>query len=335
MAQQPGQSLRFDRIPSDTISDIATNSNPNNQLLCCTSWDNSITIWKLNGAQNALPAPQYLTTVKPEKTNDAMLCCTFKGDDILVGTASGKILQLKYGESTVSNVGSHLGIVSGVRWCPNQNLLMSGSSYDFKLNFWDLRDTTKPASSVDLQGKCRCLDATNDKAFIVTSENKVYQYDLKLADKKLKSYSLKIKCPITSIAITPDGNGYVVGGQNGIIEANVNGTGGDLKTCHRDNNGVYSSNCIAISGFSTKNIIISGGGNGSLEYFSLDTLAHTSTRPKLTQNGDPVTACAFLPKQKSYVVATGNDWSHGAQGSNGAPSPEMQVRMLNGKETVG
>lgn len=332
-SSQAAQNTKFDKTPTDTISCIAFNNNPNAQLVCCSSWDNTITIWQvLNAMGNNIPNQRHLITVKGPSP-DAMLCCTFKDNDIIVGTASGKIGLLAYGKSDISTVGSHAGIVSGVHWT-SQNLLCSGSSYDYKLNFWDLRESTKPANSIDLPGKCKCLDASNDKIVIVTSDDKILQYDMKLG-KISKTFSTKIKCPITSIAITPDGLGYVAGGQYGIIEANISGSGADLIECHRDTQGketyVYASNCVAISNISPKNVIISGGGDGCMAYINAENLA-TNTTKKLTSRGDPVTACAIMPKTKIYVVATGNDWSRGADAAKGAPQPEMTMRMFNAKE---
>ena len=290
-ANAAGQSLKFEKTPTDTISCIACNGNPASQIVCCTSWDNSLT---------------------------------------------GKVCQIAYGQKNISVIGFHSGIVSGVCWCPNQGLVLSGSSYDFNLNFWDRRDNTKPANSINLQAKCKFLDVANDKAIIVTSDNKISQYDLKQTDKKLKTFSSKISCPISSLAITPDGNGYVVGGLYGILEANMKGTGADLIPCHREFSQkpeaaaeVYSSNCVAIGCVQSKNIFISGGGNGSIEYFSADTLANTD---KKKLKADPITACCIIPQQNTYVVATGNDWSRGADASNGAPQTEMTIRMFNGKQ---
>ncbi|OHS94567.1 hypothetical protein TRFO_39236 [Tritrichomonas foetus] len=329
----PGQSIKFDNIPSDTISEIAFNNNLQNPLVCASSWDNSLTLWRLVPQGNNIPQVQYLTKINHTTAKDAILRCTFNPDNsIFYGTASGMVMQLKNGENNPTSIGKHSGIISGVHWCQNQSLLVTGSLYDFKLNFWDIRDTSKPANTIDLPAKCCALDTAGDSVVVATyaTEPKVHMVDMKQTTKSLSAKSTQLNSIITSIAISPDGKGYVASSVNGAIETNLLGTGGKIIPVHRAGDEVYSSNCVAVSNLPNKNIFMSGGSNGIIEFFNKDKGVKTTEKPMTTAKV-PITALAIMPGKNFYACATGNDWSRGADEKS--PPMEMTLRMWSAKDS--
>lgn len=329
------QCWRFTDAPKDTISDIAFD--PSQSCMCFSSWDNTLSLYQIENSNGTnCPTPKYIRTIKNPKDQDAILRCDFKNSEIVFGTASGQIYYQKSLSDKATASGQHSGIISGLKWCPSINLLLTGSAHDNNLHFWDLKSPSdKPTQTIDLKAKCVSLAVGGSTAYVATTD-KIYKIDLSQSPKQLQEIPTKLKCPITCITCTNDGKGYVAGGAYGIIEANLNGTGGNLIPCHREeNNGsidVYQSNCVAIVQFGNKKVIISGGGDGNCEYFNGDTLTQTSKR-KISNKGYPITSICSGPNQKFYVTATGYDWSKGAEVyNNGAQLVEMIIHNLSAKE---
>ena len=328
---KPGAVTKFDKVPSDTISDICISSS--RALVCASSWDGTIMIYQMSRqAPNTAPSVRHVTTLSLGERDPVLRCCLNGNDDIFFGTAQGDVKMVKFGQEKVDDIGRHCGIVSGVKWSQTKNCLITSSSYDYCLKLWDVNSGNKAIGEMNLPAKCVGFDCAGDNVFVLTADNAIQVVDVRDLKKPAQRKNTHITSRPTSIACAKDGKSFVVGSIDGVVDFNKNGSS-NLFPAHRKGQEAYSVNCLGISRNSNnKDVIISGGGDGSVEFFSFDKPAQTGN--KMVSNS-PVTALAISNNPQfplTYCVATGYDWSQGADAKGNQPI-EMQVRMWSSRES--
>ncbi|KAH0786990.1 WD40-repeat-containing domain protein [Histomonas meleagridis] len=313
----------MENLPGDTVSDLSfCERSPH--LLAATSWDNSIRVWEVqpNGTQSKN------VLVIQEQSKDATLRCSFsRSSDLYYGMAHGDIKMVKAGETTGTLIGHHVGVVTGLRFNDNKNIVVSGST-DYKLCFWDPKSPNKATNTIDLPEKCVSLDTKGD--FIaVAMLDQVGWIDVK--NPTLQKKKSKLTTALTSIGVA--GNGYLAGTVDGCVEHH-NGTTYNVLNCHRKEQAkeVYPSNCIAIS--HEKKGGLSAGGDGCLQFFNLQTSAVKTVEQSIVPGQmKPITAAAFAYSNSVYAVAIGYDWSKGAdEYQKGAVAPEIILKKCTSQQ---
>jgi hypothetical protein len=157
------------------------------------------------------------------------------------------------------------------------------------------------------------LDVAADTIGIAMTERKVYTIDLRQTEYTLNSRTCKNEFQLTSIAVTPDGQGYVAGSLSGVVSCQIGQNYTDL-VVHKgqDQTSFFPSNSVKVS--VEKRGAISGGGDGNVALMNLHSLRQPSLKPAVPSSKVPVTAVA-IGKNRMYALAIGNDWSAGVDGA--------------------
>jgi WD40 repeat protein len=169
--------------------------------------------------------------------------------------------------------------------------------------------TNKEQAKISLPAKCTSLDVSDTQVAVVMTGKKVTFIDLAAAN-KLTPKTTRLNAPFTSVAITADGKGCVIGSTDGTVEI-WNGTHQTSVPLHADpaKGLCWQSNCVRVMRDAGKTGAASGGSDGKVVMFDW---AKARKGQERTIGAAPVTALAMA--QGVYAVAVGKDWSRGAAG---------------------
>jgi len=280
--------------------------------MAAASWDGSCRIWEFNDSYSS---SRFLTLHQEQK--EAVLRCLFSPDsDILYfGNTKGEIKALNYGQSTKTTPSVVCPLlespVTGLKACTEKACVVAGSMggavvvFDPKSkdNFLILHETqNSPIVNIDV-GQTMIYFATAGRA--------VRRLDLRNPNQKAMNIECKIPSQITSIACNTQGNCCIAGSTCGFVEMMSDDVAKyNQYRCHRSDNArtMTSSNMVSVS--REKDVGMSVGGDGTVYFFNLMT-PKKPRETKVTQI--PLTACTFAPKGGVVAVASGYDWSRGAE----------------------
>jgi WD40 repeat protein len=214
--------------------------------------------------------------------------------------------------------------VTGLRWSKAKSCLISGST-DYTVRVFDPRAPTKEQAKIALPAKCVALDALDTQIVVAMTDKKITFIDLAAAD-KLTAKTTRLTAPFTSVAMTPDGKGCVIGAADGSVEI-WNGLQQSGIALHTDpaKGMSWESNCIRVLTDPGKAGALSGGGDGKVVMFDW-VKAHKGQERVIGQTPVTAVAAAF----GFYAVALGADWSRGAAGPK-APV-ELSIRKFAANE---
>ena len=295
---------------NDSITDLefCFHNNNNQMLLAASSWDGFLRIWKVNQPISA----NLLLTHKEEK--NAILRISFLPDQsfIFYGTTSGEVKSFNISEKKVEIIGKHKGLILGLKFDPQSgNLITAGS--DCEVQFWDIHNK-KSLKTIKLPSKPVFLDVANIYVACATVNSIIWIYDLKT--QKSTEIKSNIIGTITSIALNPKGDCYIVGSTHGSVEVNFHlSTVREVFPCHRDDSKgfLYSSNRVMVT--KDGKGAYSCGSNGEITLINLENGKKVFEKSIITQKNTQLTVISPSPFD-IFAIAIGYDWSNGNTGNN-------------------
>ncbi len=302
--KKPEYIKEFTDKPIDTISDICFNSE--NTAIAVASWDKTVTIYRLD---------KFIATGIPFRKDSVfnfpspVLSVCFFNNIVIGGCTNGMIVFFDtMSGAQLTGVQAHGGGVKGL--CNHDNKFIISGSFDQTIKFWEVKENIGLIHVINLPSKVYSLKLCGSTLGVGLSDKTIQLYNL-LNPSAPVTYATRFSYSIRSLALCADMESFAAGS----IEAKVEifSRTSESKKCiiraHRDQNKLYSVNTIS---FFPKNynIIVSGGGDGSLMWFD------RGSRIKILNHSfpDAITAGSFSTDGTFYVFATGDDWSKGYTG---------------------
>ena len=304
--KKPGvDALEIPNAPADTISCIAFS--PDNSIVAVGAWDGTVNIYR-HTPPTGFGTSQPLTHEKVFTAHAPVLSAAFFGQHIVAGCVDGSLVCFDF-NGTQTVIPAHSAGVKGLANFENQ-ILVSGS-FDNTLKFWDLK-SMQPAHAITLPAKVYSLSLIGPVLSVALSNRTVCVYDMKNLSIP-KNVNTKFNYSIRSVDFSPDMDTLVVSSVDARIEIISKSTEAKrfMVRAHRNtSNCCYSVNIVKFCPLNA-DIIVSGGSDGNLVWFD------KANRLKLTTNSfdAPITAGQFSSDGRSFVFATGDDWSKGFAGT--------------------
>ena len=314
--------LALESPPEDTVADLAFCQTE--AILAAASWDNSLHMWR---SEDGFQTAKKATTIK-DTTKDAILRCAFKHDDatLFYGTARGAIKKVDPKATASTDVGTHIGVITGLKWSSEKNCIVVGSS-DFVCKLWDPK-TSKATVECKLPDRCIALDALDSKIAIAMPGQKIVTIDVRQPDKIHTRETSQLTKQLTTIALCPADKGIVVGSADGGVEWRFNGDSVQFAG-HRDDAQSFAYQVNIIKAWPTKPGVMSGGSDGCLATYNLEHKKRGPGGGPVSPSRTPVTALDVSPAGDLYAVAVGYDWTKGVDQSDKKPPVEVFMRKLN------
>jgi len=107
----------------------------------------------------------------------SLACCIQDDDRGYAGGLDKSVHALDLNRGTSKVIGSHASGVSCLSWCPQYNVLFSGS-WDSNVSCWDTR-TSNPSKSLSAGGKVYSMSLTDSRLVFTTSNHQILVYDIR------------------------------------------------------------------------------------------------------------------------------------------------------------
>ena len=216
-------------------------------------------------------------------------------------------------------IGSHNGIISGLKWSSTYNALFSTGS-DCELKVWDLNNSNSLIHSLLLPEKPVNIDISDNFLFIGFNNGIIGSFDLRSAETKILDNQFQGN-PLCSIAALPMDLGVLAGFIHGHSEIIFNSKSSYFQ-CHRQSKDAYSVNSVSIFPDSQRGI--SCGGNGSIAIYNFET---NSLITEFQFSKYPITKCVCA-SNGIVAVALGYDWKEGIETYKKDAFP-VSIQLLN------
>ncbi|QID85405.1 mitotic spindle checkpoint protein Bub3 [Saccharomyces pastorianus] len=302
------QVVEIEQAPRDYISDIKLV--PSRSLLLITSWDGSLSTYKVDKQAKKVDLSQTLQYKHP------LLCCDFIDNpdlQIYVGAVQGEILRVDLTATphfqALANNEANLGIC---RMCKYGDDKLLAASWDGLIQVVDpfhypqeVGPTTKNLNPIgaEVKNKIFAMDANSSRLILGMNNSQVRWFYLPLReddDGTLAESGLKYQ--IRDIALLPqDQDGYACSSIDGRVAVEFFSDGGnedDLTKrfafrCHRlnlkDTNLAYPVNSIEFSPVSR--FLYTAGSDGIVSCWNLQTRKKVKNFPKFNENSVVKMAC--------------------------------------------
>ncbi|CCD25411.1 Bub3p NDAI_0F00920 [Naumovozyma dairenensis CBS 421] len=316
-------------VPKDYISDMIF-MKEYRQLLV-TSWDGTISLYHLSRGEEEEEekAKDELRLLNRLRYKVPLLCCSYMiipsrsySDwmdlTIYAGTIHGEIVQIDFEtnriEPIASNNDAQLGISKMIRSVKNKKLYVS--SWDCLIQELDpvSNQITKKIRLEDGK-KVLSMDCNDDNLIIATTSGKIKWTKLPLADghegERAKGMWTEVeaglKYQLRDIKLTNDGDGYVSSSIDGRVA--VEYFNDESKKfafrCHRmnlvDMQFVFPVNTLSFDPHN--NILYTGGSDGCVSVWNLDSQKKIKQFPKFNENS----VVKIVTDERMLCVATSDD----------------------------
>lgn len=292
-------------VPSDGISCLAWS--PASNIFAAGSWDKSIRVWEVTG-QAIAPRMAY-------NHEAPVLCCGFSkdGQKLVSGGCDNKVKVKVLQTQQEQQVGQHDASVSGVFYCDEMNMVISGS-WDKTLRFWNMQQPT-PVATLQLPERMYTMDLKYPLLVVGCAERHLLVYNLQTLQQNPAPYKqgqTALKCQTRSVCCFPDKTGYAVGSIEGRVSiAGIADTSKNFAfKCHRSTEEIFAVNSIDFH--PTMGTFATAGGDGTFVFWDKEN------RQRLKQSNTchyPITVGKFNGPGDMYAYAVSYDWSKGHEGN--------------------
>lgn len=303
------QVVEIEQAPRDYISDIKLVSS--RSLLLITSWDGSLSIYKVDEQAKKVDLSQRLQYKHP------LLCCDFIDDpdlQIYVGAVQGEILRVDLTATpnfqALANNEANLGICRMCKYGCDKLLAASWDGLIQVIDPFNYPQEVGPAmknlnpTGAEVKNKIFAMDTNSSRLILGMNNSQVRWFHLPLREDDNGTLAESgLKYQIRDIALLPqDQDGYACSSIDGRVAVEFFNDGGGNEDnlskrfafrCHRlnlkDTNLAYPVNSIEFSPLSR--FLYTAGSDGIVSCWNLQTRKKVKNFPKFNENSVVKMAC--------------------------------------------
>lgn len=322
LSETPNE-FKLDNAPSDGVSAVKFGQN-SNQFLLASSWDCSVRLYDVSN-----------NTFRLKYTHQApVLDCSFQ--DAVHAWSGGLDRQVKvfdFNSSTESVVGTHDSAVRCIEFCPEVNVVITGS-WDQTVKLWDPR-TPCSAGSFNQPDRVYTMAVCGDKLIVGTAGRRVLVWDLRNMGYVQQRRESSLKYQTRCIRCFPNKQGYVLSSIEGRVAVEYLDPSSEVQKkkyafkCHRSKeaNGVeYIYPVNAISFHNAYNTFATGGSDGLVSIwdgFNKKRLCQFHKYPTC------ISSLSFSPDGTILAIASSNVFGD----DDNAPPDNIYIRRVTDQET--
>lgn len=252
--------FKLNSPPNDGISAVKFGPN-SSQFLLVSSWDTSVRLYDVTS--NTM-------RMKYSHPTPVLDCCFYDAVHSYSGGLDQVVKVYDFNASSETIVGKHDAAVRAVEYCPDVNVVITGS-WDQTVKMWDPR-TPCSAGTFSQPDKVYTLAVCGDKLVVGTAGRRVLVWDLRNMGYVQQRRESSLKYQTRCIRCFPNKQGYVLSSIEGRVAVEYLDPSPEVQKkkyafkCHRlkDNatgiESIYPVN--AISFHSAYNTFATGGSDG-------------------------------------------------------------------------
>ncbi|PSR83501.1 WD40-repeat-containing domain protein [Coniella lustricola] len=315
-------------LPTDSISNIAFNLNPADQkdFLAVASWDKKVRIYEVD-SNSGQAAGRHAY----DHNGPVFGVHFFKDGQRIVSAGAdnqAKLCDLN-SPGNIQVVAQHDKPIRSIRCVEinGQSVLVTGS-WDKKIRFWDLRQST-PVVEKEAPERVYSMDARDNMLVIATAERYVNVMDMRNPSADYyKKHQSPLKWQTRVVSCFADASGYAIGSIEGrcaiqYVEEKDANSNFSFK-CHRDSAVNNVTNVYAVNDISFHPVhgtFSTAGSDGTFHFWDKDAKHRLKGYPNV---GGPITATTFNKNGNIFAYAVSYDWSKGYQANN----PQQPIKLM-------
>ncbi|XP_035208302.1 mitotic checkpoint protein BUB3-like isoform X3 [Stegodyphus dumicola] len=323
LADTPNE-FKLDNLPRDLVSAVKFGPT-SNQFLLASSWDATVRLYDVTN-----------NTMRLKYNHQApVLDCCFQ--DAVHAWSGGLDCQVKtfdFNSTTETHVGSHDAPIKCVEYCPEVNVVITGS-WDRTVKMWDSR-SNQCAGTFTQPDKVYTMAVCGDKLIVGTAGRRVLVWDLQNMGYVQQRRESSLKYQTRCIRCFPNKQGYVLSSIEGRVAVEYLDPSPDVQKkkyafkCHRikESSGVefiFPVNTIAFhNGYNT---FATGGSDGFVNIwdgFNKKRLCQFHRYPT------HISSLAFSPDGTILAIASSYIYEMDAKD---IPPDAIYIRTVTDQET--
>ncbi|XP_013772382.1 mitotic checkpoint protein BUB3-like [Limulus polyphemus] len=250
---------KLENPPTDCVSSVKFGPN-SNQFLLASSWDCSVRLYDV--ISNTM-------RLKYNHSGPVLDCCFQDAVHAWSGGLDCQVKVFDFNSSTESLAGNHDAPVRCVEFCPEVNMIITGS-WDQTVKLWDPR-TPCGAGTFSQPDKVYTMAVCGQKLIVGTAGRRVLVWDLRNMGYVQQRRESSLKYQTRCIRCFPNKQGYVLSSIEGRVAVEYLDPSPDVQKkkyafkCHRikDSSGMeYIYPVNAISFHNVYNTFATGGSDG-------------------------------------------------------------------------
>jgi len=322
----PNNDVEVPNAATDGISCVAWS--PASNHIVAGSWDNQIRCWEVQANGSSVPKAAI-------SHEGPVLCASWTNDGTKVYTGScdktAKIWDLATSQAT--QCAAHDQPIKNIFWVQEMSCVVT-ASWDKTIKYWDGKTAT-PRAVLQLPERAYCVDVRYPLMVICTAERKIVVVNLTNPQTIYATLNSPLKYQSRCVACFPDQQGFCLGSIEGRVAVHHVHDRDASKNfafkCHRDNQDIYSVNCIAFH--PTYGTFATTGSDGTFNFWDKDSRQRLKAFGKASH---PVPVGAFNRDGTIFGYAASYDWSKGSEHYHPKtnhlllhPVPEAEIKSRN------
>lgn len=307
-AHNPNGDLEV-QTPADLDGISSMVFSPTSDFFAVTSWNNNAYLWQYNQQGQTQAKAQNLGT-QPVLAS----CWKHDGSGLYLAGCDKAVRYWDLATNQAQQVAQHDAPVRHVAWCPQLNILVTGS-WDKTFRYWDTRSPT-PAHTGQLPERVYAMDLREDLLVIGTADRNLHALFIN-APTNIKTLQSQLKWQTRCVSVFPDKKGFLVGSIEGrVAVSHINEQDQKEKNftfkCHRVDADIYAVNAMAFH--NQYGTFVTAGSDGTYNFWDKDSKQRLKAQAKAVYPNNspaPITCGSFDRTGMIFGYSISYDWSRG------------------------